>query len=107
LNTGHTIQNPRPADGQSIHSVYWCHLPEHTDPFTQGYIGIAADHCRRERQHRRQGRLPAGFQFTLLAVNYPRFEAARLEWQHRPRRRIGWNIKAGGGKFIRALLGGN
>jgi len=87
--------------------VYWCHLPEHTDPFTQGYIGIATRYWKRERQHRRSGRFPAGFQFTLLAVNYPRFEAAKLEWQYRPRRHIGWNIKQGGGKFIRILLGGN
>jgi len=38
-------------------------------------------------------------------ANLTRFEAAKIKWEHRKQRHIGWNIKAGGGKYIRALLG--
>jgi hypothetical protein len=99
------MQNPKPSDLETVHSVYWCHLPDHSDAFTQGYIGIAMDHKRRERAHRKSGRFPPGFLFTVLAENLTRFESAKLEWEHRKERHIGWNSKKGGGKFIRALLG--
>lgn len=99
-----TLQNPKPSDGEPIHCVYWCHLPDHTDAMTQGYIGIATNHRRRERDHRKHGRFPDGFIFTVLARNLTRFEAAKIEWEHRKQRHIGWNHKKGGGKFIRSLM---
>ena len=99
-----SMQNPKPSDVDRVHSLYWCHLPEHSDAFTQGYVGIAADHKRRERDHRRSGRFPPDFVFTVLAENLTRFEAAKMEWERRKQRRIGWNTKKGGGKFIRSLL---
>jgi hypothetical protein len=36
---------------------------------------------------------------TLIAENKTRKEAARIEWQHRPAKRIGWNRGKGGGKY--------
>jgi hypothetical protein len=89
----------KPTDLQPIHSVYWASLDTHTDAKTEGYVGIAMDHKRRERDHRRKGLLPPGFRFTLLATNKTREEAARIEWEHRPARQIGWNTRKGGGKF--------
>ena len=32
-------------------SVYWIHRPEHTDMFTQGYVGITKDIKRRFKAH--------------------------------------------------------
>ncbi|QIG93776.1 MULTISPECIES: hypothetical protein [Bradyrhizobium] len=98
-----TIQNPKPSDGKRIHGVYWLHLPEHTDPFTQGYVGITHRKSR-QKEHRDSRRIPSGFIFTVLAENLTRFEAATMEWEHRKERNIGWNTKKGGGKFIRALM---
>ena len=33
-------------------TVYWIHHPEHTDMFTQGYIGITARFVRRMFEHK-------------------------------------------------------
>lgn len=98
-----SLQNPKPSDARRIHSVYWLHHPDHTDPFTQGYIGIT-HRKNRQKEHRDNRRIPAGFIFTVLAENLTRFEAAKMEWEHRKQRHIGWNTKKGGGKFIRTLL---
>jgi hypothetical protein len=94
----------KPTDVMPIHFVYWFHLDSHTDPKTEGYVGIATDHKRRERDHRRNPRLRAlcGDSrplFTLLARDLTREEAARIEWEHRKQRLIGWNRGKGGGKF--------
>jgi hypothetical protein len=97
-------QNPKPSDLKPIHSVYWLHLPDHSDPFTQGYIGIT-HRKNRQKEHRDDRRIPPGFIFTVLAENLTRFEAAKMEWEHRKQTHIGWNTKVGGGKYIRALLG--
>ena len=32
--------------------VYWIHHPEHTDMFTQGYIGVSNDISRRWESHK-------------------------------------------------------
>ena len=98
-----SAQNPKPSDeDRRIHSVYWLHHPEHTDPFTQGYIGVT-HRKNRQKEHRDDRRVPEGHLCTNLAVNLTRFEAAKMEWEHRKQRNIGWNTKAGGGKFIRDL----
>ena len=31
--------------------VYWIHNEEHTDPYTQGYIGISSNVSKRLQQH--------------------------------------------------------
>jgi hypothetical protein len=100
-----SAQNPK-SDGERIHSVYWLHLPEHTDPFTQGYVGITY-RKNRQKEHRDNRRFPAEHIFTVLAASLTRFEAAKMEWEHRKQRHIGWNTKKGGGKFIRQLLENN
>ena len=37
-------------------SVYWIHHPEHTDMFSQGYIGISEDTKRRFRDHQKKNK---------------------------------------------------
>jgi hypothetical protein len=88
----------KPSDLESIHSVYWLHLPEHTDPFTQGRIGIT--HRKgRKREHQNDRRIPPDHLYTVMAENLTRFEAAKMEWQYRKQKHIGWNNVIGGGKF--------
>ena len=36
------------------HSVYWIHHPEHTNMFTQGYIGVSKDAHRRWGEHHKK-----------------------------------------------------
>ena len=31
--------------------VYWLHLPEHKDPFTEGYVGVSCNPKTRMRVH--------------------------------------------------------
>lgn len=94
----------KPTDTLPIDCVYWFHLDIHTDPKTEGYVGIATDHKQREKAHRRNPRLRAlcldsCAVFTLLAREVTRVEAARIEWEHRKEPLIGWNQGKGGGKF--------
>jgi hypothetical protein len=96
-------QNPKPSEGEPIHTVYWLHMPDHTDPFSQGYVGITHRKCR-QKEHSNSRRIPAGHIFTVLASGLSRFDAAKLEWEHRKQPGIGWNVKAGGGKFVRELM---
>jgi len=95
-------QNPKLSDGERIHSVYWLHLPEHTDT-GEGRIGITHRKAR-QKEHRDSRRIPEGHIYTVLTTGLTRFEAAKMEYELRPRPNMGWNIKAGGGKFIRALM---
>jgi hypothetical protein len=32
-------------------SVYWIRLPEHTDPLTEGYVGVSKNWKKRVRDH--------------------------------------------------------
>jgi len=72
-------------------------------------VGIAIDHQQREKYHRKSGRFPdavEGFLFALLAEKLTRKEAARIEWQHRPVKAIGWNRGMGGGKYRKLFEAG-
>lgn len=89
--------------------VYWYHLDTHTDPHTEGYVGITNWPSRRDYQHKfSKGKgskhLYAAFRKygdrvskTLLAETLDREEALLEETYYRPVPEIGWNICAGGG----------
>lgn len=93
-------------------SVYWAHLPEHTDMLTQGYIGFTAISVKARRRTHLQESL------TESCGHYPFYRALKkyrrkiifelilvgdddycllMEQRLRPTRQIGWNISAGGG----------
>ena len=92
----------------TAHAVYWIRAPEHTDMFSQGYIGISNNPARRFIEHSRaKGNRHLAFAIqkhgwdTLLKteilvadVNY----CLDIEAKLRPSDKIGWNLVAGGGK---------
>lgn len=90
------------------HFVYWYHLKEHTDPYTQGYIGVTKNPAKRHYEHFRPNNVQYHFYKaiqkygkeniirTILHENVSRDEAYDLERQYRPTNNIGWNYNSGG-----------
>lgn len=92
------------------YKIYWAHLPEHTNPMTEGYIGITKqDLSRRIDKHNSDTR--RGFKRTIhnairkyrdkivwevLEDNYSEFTAKLFECFIRPELNIGWNCAIGG-----------
>ena len=90
--------------------VYWIRLPEHTDMFTQGYIGVTKKTAKQRWQwhvnslSKKAGRsivqnVIAKYRDSLIVetlvicdMNY----AYELEEKLRPSPKIGWNIRMGG-----------
>ena len=101
-------------------SVYWIHRPEHTDMFSQGYIGVSNNTKIRWREHEtRTGnahlrRAIAKYSWDNLVkeviVIADELYCLAVEFKLRSADKIGWNIVAGGGmppssrgkKFIRS-----
>lgn len=93
--------------------VYWIHLPEHTNIFTQGYVGYTNKTVeQRWKGHKKESR-------AARSLNYPVYNAIRkygdaliistvlegaedycsnLEFKLRPEVKIGWNLHVGGNK---------
>lgn len=88
--------------------VYWIHLPEHTDVFSEGYVGVTArDTQTRFKEHlalsmRGKDAVHLAIQKygdkivvnTVCICEEP--YAYGLEFKLRPEKRIGWNIQKGG-----------
>lgn len=95
-----------------MHYLYWIHLEEHTDPFTEGYIGISRQPEIRFRQHTTDTADKAGSQIlrqivrerdsdclkhTILETLSNQEDARQQERFYRPKPNIGWNLMMGGG----------
>lgn len=92
----------------AAHSVYWIRAPEHTDMFSQGYIGVSNNSQRRFVEHSRaRGNRHLAFaiqkhgwgtlvktEILVADVGY----CLAIEAKLRPSDKIGWNLVAGGGK---------
>lgn len=89
-------------------SVYWLRLPEHTDMFVEGYVGISEDAEARWKWHRKSKENPHlkaaikkyGFDNLvkqIVLVSNKEY-CLDIERKLRPSRKIGWNIAIGGGK---------
>lgn len=85
--------------------VYWYRLEGHTNPFTDGYIGITNDVDRRDKEHRRNKKATHFTNALALYGNLVQFqilhtttveEASLLEYAYRPAPNIGWNSAVGG-----------
>jgi hypothetical protein len=76
--------------------LYWLHLPDEVDVFTQGYVGVASDIAKRLRSHKHRFKQIwdkiVVSQLVVSSLDY----CFDLEKKLRPKRRIGWNIAAGG-----------
>lgn len=95
-----------------MHYLYWIHLENHSDPFTEGYIEISTQPKIRFRQHTTDT-APRGGSTVLrqiaaeigaenlrhtLLTSFPTEEEAQIEERrYRPKSNIGWNIQPGGG----------
>lgn len=88
--------------------IYWLHLKEHKDIFSEGYIGITHRLERRLVEHkcyskRRNPHLANAFTAygkeiiqTILLTGLKEY-CEYIEEKIRPNRNIGWNIAKGGG----------
>lgn len=91
--------------------VYWYHLKDHTNPKTQGYIGITKHLTKRHRTHMTLAKCKSGSTHFINAINKygednlitdilytveDKDEARWLEHEYRPNSNIGWNMAAGG-----------
>jgi predicted GIY-YIG superfamily endonuclease len=87
-------------------SVYWIRHPDHTDMFTQGYIGITKDIKRRFRSHKVR---PDNNHLKNAIKKYDwdnlikkviliadRSYCLEVETKLRPANQIGWNVASGG-----------
>lgn len=90
--------------------VYWLHLPEHNDMYTQGYIGVSNNPTHRLWEHFNDVKTNSHCNPYLSCVikKYPNqliqtilFEGEKdvcynYEEELRPTKNIGWNLNKGG-----------
>lgn len=88
-----------------MYKIYWIKYPEHTDPFTDGYIGLTAqplenrfnDHKHNNKNKHLKNRCrKENVEIKCLLENLTQEEARRIEEIYRPSENIGWNINKGG-----------
>jgi hypothetical protein len=90
--------------------VYWIHLPEHTDIYSQGYVGVSNNPKRRLSEHKLAskngykdnpflGRILQKYEViqTIIFCGNDT-ECYAKEETLRPVKNIGWNINKGGSK---------
>lgn len=86
--------------------VYWIHTPNHTDIFSEGYIGVSNRLDRRLYEHKwckQNPHLTNAFNkykdivHTIL-IQGPEAYCYDVESKLRPDTEIGWNINKGGAK---------
>ena len=84
-------------------TLYWIRLPNHTNIFTQGYVGVSSDFKNRIADHRTGttnvlSKAGVGWEDLVVETWTIPFDTHRImERGLRPRRDIGWNTLVGGG----------
>ena len=90
--------------------VYWIHLPEHSDPFSEGYVGVTVRSVeRRYKDHVSyaiKGTYPISHAIKKYGdklvvdtlVDASEDYCYELEQKLRPNEKIGWNLVKGGSK---------
>lgn len=78
-----------------MHFVYWLHLSDQTDPYTQGYIGVTFSPNQRFKHHLKTRRVPIESQMSILYEG-DRKNCFQKEREYRPKPGIGWNLAVGG-----------
>jgi hypothetical protein len=101
---------------EAVISLYWIRHKDHTDPYTQGYIGISTRLEKRWREHQRciENNNPKQL-FHRLAIKAGGWDdlvceildetdnAGSHEYVYRQRWYIGWNEAPGGDSTIQAV----
>jgi len=92
----------------NIVNLYWIRHPDHTDMFSQGYIGISNDLKRRFHHHAKRSK-NAHLKNAIIKYGWDNLIKQQvliadekycldIEQKLRPSDNIGWNIVSGGGK---------
>ena len=94
----------------TIYKLYWIHRSIHTDPLSEGYIGITKDIDSRSMYHRnskyRVGKAMRKYNdvvVDILKENMTLSEVLTLEISYRPFANLGWNIAPGGAGGVGTL----
>lgn len=77
------------------HTIYWVRDPSHTDPYSEGYIGITGRSVE-ERFAEHGDRFGSNVIKEVLLTDITEEHSIQLEEHYRPSWRIGWNIAPGG-----------
>lgn len=94
---------------ENIYTVYWYKRPIHTNPYTEGYIGITKNMRKRNISHKTNTKvshftnamkLYNDIEYTMLHTNVTLQEASDLEYAYRPDTNIGWNAAIGGADVL-------
>jgi hypothetical protein len=78
--------------------LYWLRLPEHTDVFSQGYVGVTSQIEKRLRSHKHRFKSIWDKVVVEQLVISTKDYCFSIEQKLRPLRLIGWNKSAGGDK---------
>jgi len=76
--------------------LYWVHLPEHTDIFSQGYVGVTENCKNRFRSHKFKFKEFAQFLISEVILIADNSYCYLIEKKLRPSKNIGWNKSIGG-----------
>jgi len=94
------------------YTVYWIHHKNHTDIFSQGYVGVTNNTKKRFAKHKAQANQSThnnpiitnaskkyGWENIIFSIVLISDKLYCLEFEHklRPNKEIGWNIAPGGG----------
>lgn len=83
--------------------VYWLHLEDETDIFSQGYVGVTEKMAARLRSHKHHFKSIWHKVIIETIVDASKDYCFLIESKLRPTSKIGWN-KGSGGKF-RKMIG--
>jgi hypothetical protein len=84
--------------------LYWVRLSEHSDIFTEGYVGVTPNFAKRMREHRHRFKAIWDKIVMQTIVVADLAYCYDIEKKLRPNRNIGWN-KARGGKNNNSMFG--
>lgn len=81
----------------TIYQLYWIHTSEHTDPYSQGYIGVTKRGIdKRFQEHKLSKNLSDDYIIEELCSSIDKEEISQLEYEYRPDYNIGMNRNVGG-----------
>ena len=101
------VQRERLSEEDYMYCLYWIRAEEHTDIYSEGYVGITTNFTERLRAHKKNRRKTPltdaikkygweALTFQIQITNITKDEALFLEKLYRPTVNIGWNNQAGG-----------